>query len=120
MLFARDRGQQIEKAVGRFLQKQGLRLITRNYHSRHGEIDLIMQDNEVLVFVEVRYRADSRYGTPAETVNYHKQSRISRTAAVYLQSEKPEHSSCRFDVVAVSPSAKGLDMQWIQNAFDQV
>ncbi len=119
MLFARDKGTEVETAVCRYLQQQGLKLLTRNYHSRGGEIDLIMQDNNVLVFVEVRFRKSTAFGTAAETVNRTKQSKLIHTAEQYLQRHRVVHDSCRFDVVGVSPADSGYRMQWIQNAFEQ-
>ncbi|WP_297812336.1 YraN family protein [uncultured Methylophaga sp.] len=119
MLFSRDRGTQVEDAVSRFLKKQGLTLLTRNYHCRGGEIDLVMQDKSVLVFVEVRFRKNSRFGSAVETVNKRKQSRIILTARHYLQQHPGKHDSCRFDVVGVAPADKGYQFEWIQNAFEQ-
>jgi len=118
MLFARDRGTKVETAACRYLQKRGLRLLKRNYHSRGGEIDLIMQHDTVLVFVEVRFRSNSRFGSAAETVNKTKQSRIILTARHYLQRHTGYHDSCRFDVVGVAPTDKGYEFEWIQNAFE--
>lgn len=119
MLFARDKGTEVETAVCRYLQKQGLKLLTRNYHSRGGEIDLIMQHCTVLVFIEVRFRRSSAYGTAAETVTRTKQRRLIHTAEQYLQRHRIQHDSCRFDVVGVSLANSGYEMQWIQNAFEQ-
>ena len=119
MLFARDKGTQVEIAVCDYLQKQGLRLITRNYHCRGGEIDLIMQEGMTLVFVEVRFRRRSHFGSAIESVDRHKQLRLIRTAETYLQQYKGHYESCRFDVVGVGPSPNGLKMQWIPNAFEQ-
>lgn len=120
MLFARDKGTQVEREVCRHLQQQGLKLISRNYHCRGGEIDLIMQHNEVLVFVEVRYRKSARYGSAIESVNHTKQTRLIHAATHYLQQHKTRHESCRFDVVGVSPATQGYDINWIQNAFELV
>lgn len=120
MLFARDKGTEVEREVCRYLQQQGLTLISRNYHCRGGEIDLIMQHNEVLVFVEVRYRKSSRYGSAIESVNHGKQNRLIHAATHYLQQHSGQHESCRFDVVGVSPAAQGYQMHWIQNAFQLV
>lgn len=120
MLFARDKGAQVEQEVCRYLQQQGLTLIRRNYHSRGGEIDLIMQHNEVLVFVEVRYRKSSRFGSAIESVNHSKQKRLIHAATHYLQHHPSRQQSCRFDVVGVSPAAQGYQMNWIQNAFQLV
>lgn len=120
MLFAKDKGTQVERDVCRYLEKQGLKLIRRNYHSRGGEIDLIMQHQDVLVFVEVRYRKSASYGSAIESVNYSKQQRLIHAATQYLQQHPPKQESCRFDVVGVSPSSQGYDINWIQNAFQLV
>src|SRR5690554_7905136 len=103
MLFARDKGTEVETAVCQYLQKQGLKLLSRNYHSRGGEIDLIMLHEKVLVFIEVRFRRTAAFGSAAETVTRRKQARIIQTAEQYLQRHRLAHESCRFDVVAVSP-----------------
>jgi putative endonuclease len=77
-------------------------------------VDLIMRDGGELVFVEVRYRASSRFGQPAETVDAFKQRRLTAAAAHYLQ-RNPSVLPCRFDVIAMT----GLDkIEWIRNAFD--
>lgn len=120
MLFARDKGTQVEQEVCRYLQQQGLKLITRNYHSRGGEIDLIMQHHGALVFVEVRYRKSALYGSAIESVNHSKQARLIHAASHYLQQHPTKHDSCRFDVVGVSPATQGYEMNWIQNAFELV
>ncbi len=118
-LFARDKGAEIEQEVCRYLQKQGLRLITRNYHCRGGEIDLIMREDTVLVFIEVRFRRNAQFGSALESVDYSKQSRLIHTAEHYLQRHTVQYSSCRFDVVAVRPSSqKGIQLEWVKNAFD--
>ncbi len=116
-MFARDRGQQIEKQVCKHLQKQGLQFITRNYQCRGGEIDLIMQDQNTLVFVEVRFRKSARFGSALESVNKTKQSRIIHTAEHYLQQSHDNYQACRFDVVAVSPAETGFHFNWVKNAF---
>lgn len=85
-----------------------------------GEIDLILTDKDQLVFVEVRYRKSSFYGSGAETVTWHKQQKLIRTALYYLQGTKKslDEISCRFDVVEVSPHPEGkLDITWIKDAF---
>jgi putative endonuclease len=99
------------------MRKQGMRLIARNYHCRAGEIDLIMQHQNILVFVEVRFRRSNRYGTAAETVNHAKQRRIIHTAEHFLQQHNTAYSAYRFDVVGVSPMGADYDVEWIQNAF---
>ena len=110
-----ERGSHAEELACRFLLHQGLRLLARNYRCRRGEIDLILLDAGNLVFVEVRYRGQDRYGSGLESVDRHKQRRISLCAAHYLQQHPREASRpARFDVVAVGPDG-GID--WIRNAF---
>jgi len=106
-------GQDKERLAADFLTRQGLRLIARNHRCRFGEIDLIMGDAGVLVFVEVRYRASSRFGTPAETVDHHKQRRLVAAANHYLLAH-PSVLPCRFDVVAMTGHDQVL---WLKDAF---
>ncbi|MDO8954273.1 MAG: YraN family protein [Gammaproteobacteria bacterium] len=104
-------GNKKEIIALQFLHKNGLKLLTRNFHSRFGEIDLIMEDGETIVFVEVRYRRSARFGTSAESIDYHKQQRLIKTAQFYLL-RYPHNKACRFDVIAIDQS-----LQWIRNAF---
>ncbi|MCX7193224.1 MAG: YraN family protein [Proteobacteria bacterium] len=109
-------GKPSELWAANFLQQQGLKLITRNYRSRFGEIDLIMQDDDVLVFVEVRQRRNADFGGAAGSIDEHKQRRLISTAQYYLA--KLSHTPpCRFDAVLMD-DAKGLNLQWLKNAFD--
>ena len=114
-------GQQAEQHALNFLKQQGLKLITRNYHCRLGEIDLIMTDQQALVFIEVRYRKSQHYGSSAETVTTSKQKKIIHTAEHYLLHEiNTATPACRFDVVAIYPSGtaqSSLHFDWIKNAF---
>lgn len=107
-------GTAAEQQACVYLQQQGLILIKRNYQTRCGEIDLIMHDQTELVFVEVRYRRQARYGHALETVTTKKQHKIILAAQSYLQTY-PAHASlpCRFDVVAITPD----QCHWIRHAF---
>ena len=108
-------GSAAEKLAMEHLQAQGLRLLERNFRTRGGEIDLIMQQGNTLVFVEVRFRQSSDYGSPAETVTMHKQQRLINTASRYLQ-RRGDDLPCRFDIVAVSGSQQER-IEWFQDAF---
>ncbi|NNG14246.1 MAG: YraN family protein [Gammaproteobacteria bacterium] len=99
------------------LRQQGLKLLTRNYHCRRGEIDLVMRDKGSLVFVEVRYRRQARYGSASESVNWHKQQRLIAAAKHYLLHEARTRPAARFDVVAISGAGADLELEWIHNAF---
>jgi putative endonuclease len=93
---------------------KGLELIARNACFRVGEIDLIMREGEVFVFVEVRLRQTSRFGGAAVTVNIAKQKRLIRAAQCWLQAQPFRvWPDCRFDVVAID----GGRIQWIPHAF---
>jgi len=109
-------GALAEQWAVRYLQKQGLELIARNFRGRFGEIDLIMQDGASLVFIEVRMRRSKDFGGAAASIDQHKQQRIIRTAHQYL-SELARTPPCRFDAVLMD-DAEGLNAQWLKNAFD--
>ena len=114
----RQRGDNVELFAQNHLKKQGLTLVEKNFNSRFGEIDLIMLDNSTLVFVEVRFRANTSYGSGAETVNFRKQQKIIKTAQLYLQANKKmQQRDCRFDVVSVTLAAQEPLIEWHQNAF---
>lgn len=112
----RARGEEIEIQAEGFLKKKGLKPIQRNYLIKGGEIDLIMQDAGVLVFVEVRYRKSEAHGSGAESITPRKIQRLNRAARHYLQRYFGNHEpDCRFDVI--SASGEPVIFEWIQNAF---
>ena len=97
-----------------YLNNQGLSLVERNYHGRYGEIDLIMKMGKTVVFVEVRYRKSSYFGTALESVGYQKQQKIIKTAQYYLQKHQlTDKIGTRFDVIAMSQG----HLEWIKDAF---
>jgi putative endonuclease len=109
-------GTAAEDLACRYLETRGLKLVARNFRCRSGELDLIMRDGAQLVFVEVRSRRHSRYGTPAESVTRAKQQRLLRAAAFYLQRRRLD-LPCRFDVVAILQADGEPEMEWIRDAF---
>jgi len=108
----RYQGQQTEHHAELWLKQQGLQLITRNFRCRYGEIDLIMQQQDTLVFVEVRLRRSKDFGGAAASITNAKQQRIIHTAQYYLQ-QHGLNCPCRFDAVV----SDGKQLQWIKNAF---
>ncbi|AOE50481.1 YraN family protein [Kangiella sediminilitoris] len=119
-MLSRQKGKQAEHYAEQLLKKSKLKLLERNFHSKHGEIDLIMQSENTLVFIEVRYRANTRHGSGAETVDYRKQQKIIKTAQFFLQQmKKYQHLNCRFDVVSVTLGHKSLSADWFKDAFQQ-
>ena len=111
-------GEDIEKLVGKYLKKHGLKLVENNFNCKVGEIDLIMRDQNSLVFVEVRYRQHASHGSGLETVGYYKQRKLIKAAMVYLQRKRlTDKIASRFDVVSVTDTADGKEYLWVKNAF---
>ena len=107
-------GQKAEQLAEAFLKRKGIGIIARNYHCRQGELDLIGWDGQVLVFVEVKARADDGCGYPGEALTFWKQRRICRTASVFCMREGIlQNTSVRFDVVEIM----GNRIRHIENAF---
>lgn len=101
--------KQNKKAVGKayedlataYLINKGYKILARNYRCKVGEIDIIASDKDFLVFIEVKYRKNSAFGSPAEAVNYYKQQRILRAAKWYLSAHYHSEINCRFDVIEI-------------------
>ena len=110
-------GQDAETLACQFLKNKGLYLVQKNYQIYGGEIDLIMRDNQFLIFVEVKMRTANKHGDTLEAITPIKRKRIIRTANHYLAKHQlSENIAARFDVIGIN--AISNDIQWIQNAFD--
>ena len=107
-------GSRYEEETAAFLQKNGYRILEKNFRDRRGEIDLIAKDGRTLVFVEVKYRSTNESGLPEEAVDLRKQRQISRVAAWYLTEKGLDiYTPCRFDVVAI----EGEEIRLYRDAF---
>ncbi len=115
----RATGDQFEQRACDELERAGLRLLARNYHTRQGEIDLVMRDRDTIVFVEVRYRRSAGHGDAAASVTAGKQARLVLAARHWLACH-PQHAQCpcRFDVVSYDGTAAAAHAAWLRNAFD--
>lgn len=91
-----------------YLRKQGLKIVEQNFRTPVGEIDIIARDKSFLVFIEVKTRRSTAFGTPQEAVGLRKQRQITRTAQWYLQNNKNVKLQPRFDVVAILCQSDGL------------
>lgn len=110
------RGQAMESLARQYLEQQGLAFIAANVRNAGGEIDLIMREQNCLVFVEVRYRAGAQFGSAKESVNAAKQRKLLAAAQTFLQREpKWRNSPCRFDVIAMT--GQPVQLEWIRHAF---
>jgi putative endonuclease len=105
-------GQSGEDQALAHLQQQGLMLIMRNFRCKTGEIDLIMRDQQTLVFVEVRKRAPGSLVSAVDSITPAKQRRVWLTAQFYLQ-RFATPPACRIDVVAID----GREVIWLKNAI---
>lgn len=123
MTTTREQGEYTENLACRYLEDNGLVLIEKNFNCRVGEIDLIMNDNNNIVFVEVRYRRSNNFGSGAETITASKQLKLIKTASLYLQQhDKLNKCPSRFDVVSITGFIETNDINkinfdWIKNAF---
>lgn len=106
-------GRNAELQAKRYLLKQGLKYLDSNYRCKSGEIDIIMNDGEQLVFVEVRYRNRTDFGSAIETITAGKQKKLIAAAQHYLLTSGRDQP-CRFDVVGVDG---GNRINWVKNAF---
>ena len=121
----RSRGQRAEQLAAELLEKQGMRILARNWRQPGGELDLVADDGGTCVFVEVRARTGEEHGHPLEAVSPRKRARVVRAARLYLAEEAPRASGFRFDVVGVlfavgdsdGPSAEATCFH-VANAFD--
>jgi len=114
-----DRGRVAEDTALRFLEDQGLVLLSRNYRCRMGELDLVMRDGGSLVFVEVRARGQAAFGGAAASVGRAKQRRLVAAARHFLMTHpRAGELPARFDVVAISGSDGENPPHWIRAAFD--
>lgn len=110
----RQTGAKYEQRAAQLLEERGYRILERNFLCRQGEIDLIAEDGEYLVFVEVKYRQDAQMGCGTEAVNARKRQRIIRSAQYYLLCHPDDRErACRFDVV----SFQADEAELLQDAF---
>jgi putative endonuclease len=100
------------------LEKRGYVIIDRRFRTRCGELDIVARDGGVLVFVEVKARSGSNFGTPFESVTWKKRQRLSQMAASYLFIRRLAGVACRFDVVAVVERQGMQTIELLRGAFD--
>ncbi len=107
-------GQAAELAAVRFLQSQGVAIVLRNFRLRRGELDIVARDGDTLAIVEVRARSSERFGGAAASVDFRKQTRLRRAAALLLQQRKDLTGlRVRFDVIAINSAG----IEWIKHVF---
>lgn len=113
----REIGFKYEKIAKKYLILRGLVFVEKNFSSRYGEIDLIFKDfenDETLVFVEVKYRKNNSFGKAVEMVTQEKQKKILATSQIYILKNK-WNSGVRYDIIGIDSFSN--DIEWIKNAF---
>ena len=112
-------GQRGESAAERYLRHKGYRIVARNHRSSVGELDLVAEDGQVLVFVEVKARRTDAFGGAIHAVHQRKQEKLIKLAAQYLAHHHMKDRLCRFDVVLLQDmEAVAPQIEHIQNAFE--
>ena len=116
-------GAKGEELAVRYLKKRGYRIVERNYRTRLGEIDIIAEQGDDLVFIEVKTRSDTLFGSAFESVTPQKQKQLSKVALEYISKEDCHNRPARFDVVAIElqkgcNTFQDASIEVLQNAFD--
>ena len=112
-------GQKGEKLAIKYLKKSGYKIICTNYRCPAGELDIVAQHQEYLVFVEVKTRSSRQFGTPFDAVDFRKQRQISRAGEYYLIEKEIGECDIRFDVIAILIEEKRVpQVEHIRNAFE--
>jgi putative endonuclease len=116
---AQSVGARLEQLALDHLQEAGLKLVTRNFRCRVGELDLVMLDRGCLVFVEVRYRKPNRFASALESIDVHKRRKLAKAALFFLGRHKAfQQHTVRFDVIAFDgPAPDRYRLQWLKDAF---
>ena len=120
----RELGAKGEEIAVRYLKRRGYRILERNYRIRLGEIDIIAKQGGDLVFIEVKTRSDSLFGSPLESVTLAKQKQLSKVALEYVSKHDCHNRPSRFDVVGVQfedlrySKFKDARIELVQNAFE--
>lgn len=114
---AGEAGARAESIAARHLEARGLKLLERNWRSRFGEIDLVLQEGDTIVIVEVRMRRSNAFGGAAASIDAKKKSRLLAAAREYL-ARGPDRP-CRFDAVLVTGDMNTPDIEWIRDAINE-
>jgi putative endonuclease len=115
---SRQKGFAKEQEAAKALQKAGYSIVGANFYTKYGEIDIIANHENTIVFVEVKYRDSALCGLPQEAVTFSKQNKIIKTAMEYIKLNNAYDKNYRFDVVAISKGKDGDKIEIIKNAFE--
>lgn len=111
-------GREGERLAEEYLKKKGYKVLEKNYRCPLGELDLVVLDGRIVVFVEVKIRSDDRFGHPLEAVHWRKQAKMVKAALYFLSRYKLHQREARFDVVAISQDGSRPVIEHVSNAFE--
>ena len=117
MADTKKKGNRGEEIAHSFLIQRGFTILERNFRILRGELDIIANDGDTLVFVEVKCGNSQKYGPPETWVTRRKQQQIGRLALAYLQKFNIVNKNCRFDVIAITFDKGHPEIKHIKNAF---
>lgn len=117
MVYNQKIGKVGEEAICGYIKNRGMRVVCQNFHCRFGEIDIIAQQGKTMVFIEVKTRKNTKYGSAAEAVTISKMRKIRETAQQYLMENNLFESGVRFDVAEVYLKENKKEINYIENAF---
>lgn len=111
-------GNNGEELACKYLINKGYKIIRRNFHfGRYGEIDIISEFNNTLIFIEVKYRKSLTFGSPVCAISVAKQKSLRKSAEGYLYVNKITDKDCRFDLIAIDASSGTPKIEHIENAM---
>src|ERR1041384_655169 len=110
-------GELGERIAERWLRRQGWRLVQRRFRNGHRDIDLVVEREGTVAFVEVKARRGAEFGGPLEAVNWRKQKELSKSACVWIDRHGRPSESYRFDVVGVLVDGERVRVRHVANAF---
>lgn len=113
----RELGLKGESIAENYLKKKGYKIIKRNFHTRYGEIDIICEKNDTLIFVEVKTRRSITYGTPEEAITLRKIEHLKKAALIYTEQAKRFYKELRFDVIGIMIQGQDIEINHVKNAF---
>lgn len=110
-------GELGERIAERWLRRRGWRIVQRRFRSGHRDIDLVVERDGTVAFIEVKARKGAEFGGPVQAVNYRKRKQLERSAMVWIDRHGQEAESYRFDVVGVLLNGADVRVCHVENAF---
>jgi putative endonuclease len=113
----REKGKFGEEFARKFLAGKGIEIIKENYFTKFGEIDLIGIEKKTIIFIEVKFRKNKKFGLPYESINNRKIEKIKTTAEIFLSENDYGDFDCRFDVVSINQEDGNFEIDWLKNQY---